>query len=103
VVSHVPSLLAKTEKLLFHPNIIPPTITNSLWTVSKELDNLYNLYLYNLFTFILPLSQRFCSVAAINIKMCSYLQNAIMLVSENIVKSKMLFCVLASLKKDQKN
>jgi len=26
-----------------------------------------------------------------------------MLVSENIVKSKMLFCVLASLKKDQKN
>jgi len=98
VVSHVPSLLAKTEKLLFHPNIIPPTITNSLWTVSKELDNLYNL-----FTFILPLSQRFCSVAAINIKMCSYLQNTIMLVSENIVKSKMLFFVLASLKKDQKN
>ncbi len=61
VMSHDPALLAKSEMLLLYPNMIPLPIIKSpaYW---KLFQNSLTWIFYNLFTFILPLSQLFWNV-----------------------------------------
>ncbi len=95
VMSQHPAFLAKTEMLLLYPNMIPWPITNSP-AYCELFQNSLTWIFYNLFTFILPLSQLFWNVLQPSKnKICSYLQNTFTLVSENLEN---LFFVLLSIK-----
>ncbi len=61
VMSHDPVLLAKTEMLLLYPHMINRHITNPL-AYCELFQNSLTWIFYNLFTFILPLSQLFWNV-----------------------------------------
>ncbi len=67
VMSHDPALLSKTEMLLLYPNVMPWPITNSP-AYCERFQNSLTWIFYNLFTFILPLSQLFWNVAAVKIQ-----------------------------------
>ncbi len=73
-MSHDPASLANAEMLLLYPNMISSPIFIPP-AYCEWFQNGLTWIFYNLFTFILPLSQLFGSVVAIKIKMCSYLQN----------------------------
>ncbi len=61
VMSYDPALLAKTEMLLLHPNMTPWPLINSPAYYELFQNSLKRIF-YNLFTFILPLSQLFWDV-----------------------------------------
>ncbi len=61
VMSHDTALLAKTEILLLYPNTIPWLITNSP-AYCELFQNSLTWIFYNLYAFILPLSQLFWNV-----------------------------------------
>ncbi len=66
------ALLAKTEMLLLHPNMTPWHLTNSPAYYELFQNSLKRIF-YNLFTFILPLSQLFWDVLQPSKSKCVYI------------------------------
>ncbi len=79
-------------KNFLYPNMIPWPTNSPAYC--KLFQNSLMWIFYNLFTFILPLSQLFWNMLQPS-KICSYLQNTFTLVSENFGN---LFFVLLSIK-----